>query len=127
MFLDEYDGIQFDALRYLTGECNYGGRVTDDWDRRTLNTILLKYYSTLNIDEEKLYYFDNTELYYAPREKEFEAFVKYTKELPFVQKPGIYGLHENCDMIKDKKDTDNLLVNTLKTQVSLFHIINFFF
>ncbi|XP_020293119.1 dynein heavy chain 7, axonemal-like [Pseudomyrmex gracilis] len=44
MFLDEHDDVQFEALNYLTGECNYGGRVTDAWDRRTLNTILAKFY-----------------------------------------------------------------------------------
>ena len=32
--------IPFNALNYLIAECNYGGKVTDQNDRRLLNTLL---------------------------------------------------------------------------------------
>lgn len=44
MFLMEYDTIPFKVLLYTAGHINYGGRVTDDWDRRCLMNILSDYY-----------------------------------------------------------------------------------
>lgn len=60
MFLNEYTEVQFEAIRYLTGECNYGGRVTDDWDRRCLNTILSRYYTPALLEYGEAYLFDGT-------------------------------------------------------------------
>ena len=43
LFLDEYEEVPFKVLNYLGAEINYGGRVTDDKDERTIETILRKY------------------------------------------------------------------------------------
>lgn len=44
MLLTEQEEIPWPALWYLTGEVTFGGRVTDDWDRRCLHSLLQKFY-----------------------------------------------------------------------------------
>ncbi len=44
MLLNEQEQIPWDALLFVTGHINYGGRVTDDLDRRCLLAILKKFY-----------------------------------------------------------------------------------
>ena len=38
-------------LTYTAGHINYGGRVTDDWDRRCLLCLLADYYATSVLNE----------------------------------------------------------------------------
>ncbi|KAF7253559.1 Dynein heavy chain 7, axonemal [Varanus komodoensis] len=45
MLLQKHKKIPWIALHYLTGEVAYGGRVTDNWDRRCLLSILDNFYN----------------------------------------------------------------------------------
>lgn len=117
MYLNEYEDIQFTALRYLTGECNYGGRVTDDWDRRCLNTILDRYYNLKVLEND--FKFDRAGILKIPKLGEYEEYLKDLKDtLPMTMKPEIFGLHDNAEIVKDQQDTNGLLSHVLMTQVS---------
>ena len=59
--------VPLPALLYLAGECNYGGRVTDDWDRRTLNAILRRGYNEGVLGDGD-YSFDEGQVYKRPND-----------------------------------------------------------
>jgi hypothetical protein len=35
---------RWDAIKYLIAEANYGGRITDDWDRRLCNVYVSQFF-----------------------------------------------------------------------------------
>lgn len=116
MFLDESVGkeIPFSALNYLTGECNYGGRVTEDLDRRCLRSIITSYYTPKIFDSE--YKFSESGVYYAPETETIEEMVAYIEALPLSVKPEVFGMHENADITKDQNETFKLFDSILLTQ-----------
>jgi len=115
MFLSEYEVVQFDALKYLTGQCNYGGRVTDDHDRRCLMTILDDFYNAEIFETD--YAYSPSGDYTAPPEGDFQTYMDYLKEFPALPHPEVFGMHANADITKDKKETQELLSSMLLTQV----------
>ena len=78
MFINEYESIPFDALTYMTGQCNYGGRVTDDWDRRCLMNILSNFY-TADIVSDSKYAFSSSGAYHAPPKGDYDSYVEFIK------------------------------------------------
>ncbi|XP_019392438.1 PREDICTED: dynein heavy chain 12, axonemal [Crocodylus porosus] len=115
LFINEYNQVPFEAISYLTGECNYGGRVTDDWDRRLLLTMLDDFYNP-DIIENPHYSFSPSGNYHAPPKGTYEDYLEFIKNLPFNQQPEVFGLHENVDISKDLQQTKLLFESLILTQ-----------
>ncbi|XP_025972035.2 dynein axonemal heavy chain 3 [Dromaius novaehollandiae] len=113
MFLNEYEEIPFEALTYLTGECNYGGRVTDDKDRRLLLSLLSIVYNK-DIEQDK-YMLAPGDYYYIPPHGPYESYIEFLRGLPITTHPEVFGLHENADITRDNQETNQLFSGVLLT------------
>lgn len=71
--------------------------------------------------QDKLYYFDETStIYYCPIVREYEAYFSYTRNLPIITAPSVFGMNENADIFKDQQETELLFSSLLLTQVILY-------
>ncbi|KNE71129.1 hypothetical protein AMAG_15798 [Allomyces macrogynus ATCC 38327] len=116
-FLNEYSETPYSALIYLTGHCNYGGRVTDDKDRRTLLSLLSLYYNRNVVDQDN-FALSPSGNYRIPPSTKYADCLEYIKQLPLETKPEVFSLHENADISKNQLETENLLKTVLLTQES---------
>lgn len=126
MFLNESldqpsKDVPFAALLYLTGECNYGGRVTDDWDRRCMMSILRLVY-TPNILADTKYKFSESGSYVVPvwdrnaSAASRDAILSFIDSLPAIALPEVFGMHQNADITKNINDTNALFGSVLTAQ-----------
>ncbi|KAF9412146.1 hypothetical protein HW555_009276, partial [Spodoptera exigua] len=118
MFLTDYPETPFDALNYLAGECNYGGRVTDDKDRRLIMSLLSIFYND-QVTTVPDYSFSPSGDYRMPPSMDYNSVLEHIRALPMIAKPEVFGLHENADITKDNKETAALLFGTLQTQTQI--------
>ncbi|KAH9496161.1 Dynein heavy chain 6, axonemal [Bulinus truncatus] len=96
MLLEEQEEVPWAALNYLTGEVTYGGRVTDDWDRRCLISLLSKFYNQSLFQPG--YSYDTANMYCpVPEKTTFASVFSYIEELPNYDRPDIFGMTENAE------------------------------
>eukprot|EP00759_Apiculatamorpha_spiralis_P010395 PhF_6_TR17108/c0_g1_i1/m.26347/K10408/DNAH; dynein heavy chain, axonemal len=113
-FLEQYETIPFDVLTFLSGEINYGGRVTDDWDRRTMMTWIEDYLSPRVLNEGYAFSPSGTYTTLAPtnRLSYLEAFNSW----PLNAAPEVFGLHDNADITCARNETYTLFETVLSMQ-----------
>ena len=98
MLEQESEDIVWDALQFVSGHIVYGGRVTDDIDRRCLMSILSTYICEDMLEDG--YKFDQSGTYTSLTTDELsvEAMKKKVLNLPNVDRPEIFGMNDNADI-----------------------------
>ncbi|XP_050431121.1 dynein axonemal heavy chain 1-like [Adelges cooleyi] len=115
MFLNEYDTVPYEVLKYTAGQINYGGRVTDDWDRRCVMNVLQDFYdpavlSTTHAFDAETYYYQQSP------EADYDDYLAYIKTLPVNDDPALFGLHSNADITFAQSETYRTLGILLSLQ-----------
>jgi len=113
-FLEEQSYVPWDALNYITGQINYGGRVTDDWDRRCLMSILSIYMLPSILDDD--YKFSASGTYYAPPVGDLPSVKMYFDKLPLVDSPEVFGMHENANVTFNTNESLTMMATLLSMQ-----------
>jgi dynein heavy chain, axonemal len=112
MFLTEFENVPWEALRYTAGETNYGGRVTDKYDRRTTAFILLDYYNPECLKDE--YKYSESGKYAAPPgDPSIAETMDHIRNFPLYEQPEVFGLHENANITCARNETYSLFESML--------------
>jgi len=117
LYLDEYEQVPFRVLHVLATYINYGGRVTDDKDARTIDVIMRDYFTPRIVDED--YKFTKSGIYYAPTvddDAPHKGFLEYVDSLPLNAMPEVFGFHDNANITCELNETEEGLDVLLSLQ-----------
>uniref|UniRef100_A0A8C5X2W6 Dynein axonemal heavy chain 5 n=1 Tax=Malurus cyaneus samueli TaxID=2593467 RepID=A0A8C5X2W6_9PASS len=104
-------GVNWSCVRYMLGEVQYGGRVTDDLDKALLNTYARVWFGEHMFTEKFCFY----KGYVIPKGNTVEDYLQYIEQLPVTDTPEVFGLHPNADITYQT----NLANETFSTIVSI--------
>ncbi|XP_021031708.1 dynein heavy chain 2, axonemal [Mus caroli] len=115
LYLDEYEETPWDALKYLIAGVNYGGHVTDDWDRRLLTTYINDYFCDLSLTTP-FYRLSVLDTYYIPKDGSLASYKEYISMLPSMDPPEAFGQHPNADVASQITEARTLFETLLSLQ-----------
>lgn len=114
-YLDDYENTPWDAIKYLIADMNYGGRVTDKWDRKLLNVYAKRYFCPEAISTTN-YRLSSMATYIIPEDGPLQSYKDYIASLPTFDKPEAFGQHSNADIASLMQDSNGLLDTLVSLQ-----------
>ncbi|XP_078698147.1 dynein axonemal heavy chain 5-like [Branchiostoma floridae x Branchiostoma belcheri] len=106
--IDPKKGVSWKTVHYMIGEVNYGGRVTDDYDKRFLNTLARVWFGE-HMFQEKFKFYTG---YIIPKCRTLEEYRTQIEGMSLVDSPEVFGLHPNAD-ITYQTNMANMVLNTI--------------
>jgi hypothetical protein len=105
-------------LVQLFGGINYGGRLTDDWDRRLVMVTLAGVVNAGLMDDS--FPLAPGEGYQSPPPGSVDDYRQVISRLPLQPHPNVFGLHENADISCANFETQTLcdIMISLQPKVS---------
>jgi dynein heavy chain len=119
-----YSGpISWSTVQYMVSEIQYGGKITDDFDRRLFNTYAALWLQN-GINNESFRFNPDTMigelpdnfLYNVPLHQEQKDYFSYCSSFPEIDTPEISGLHPNADLTYRLKGASEMFKTLLETQ-----------
>ena len=114
-FLVENEEIPWDALKIMTGEINYGGNVTDDFDRILLKQLLNMFLNE-NVEQMTNYRFTKSSTYFVPQHDKISQIQMHIDKMPNVDEPEIFGMHPNANIAYLRSESQKVLDTVLNVQ-----------
>lgn len=124
VFLDEYpDKIPFDAMKYLIAEANYGGRVTDDFDRRLVNVYIGELMCDEAVNQDKFLLSELPD-YMIPEEGDLQHYKDFIRFMPPTDHPMAFGQHPNADIASQIEDANVLIEVLVSLQPRVLKVVD---
>ncbi|XP_035999780.1 dynein heavy chain 8, axonemal [Fundulus heteroclitus] len=104
--------VSWVTVRYMLAEVQYGGRVTDDYDKRLLKCFARVWFSKKMIDPSFGFYTG----YKIPVCETVEEYMNYIQSLPIADSPEALGLHSNADITYQANTSAEVLDTIINIQ-----------